>query len=101
MDIANKLSDCPFCGGIAIVVDMNSNRFHIQCQDCPARLGEVWGDDESIDYLIDKWNNRRRFKMREQIVIQGEFNSITERTEFLSELKAISEKFDCKLVDIP
>lgn len=54
-----EIKECPFCGGKAEMKYMGDRRWHIQCTNCPARLGSTWGRDETPDYLIAAWNQRK------------------------------------------
>lgn len=55
----DKLLPCPFCGGEAEIVDLDSGRFHVRCKVCPGLLGEVWGTGQSKELLTNLWNRRK------------------------------------------
>jgi len=55
---SESLLPCPFCGSVAHIIDMNSGRYHIKCSQCPCTVGSVWGNEETIEYLIKKWKTR-------------------------------------------
>jgi hypothetical protein len=54
----DELKPCRFCGGDARLVDLGEGRLHIKCDECPARYGSSWGNDESPRLLINGWNGQ-------------------------------------------
>jgi Lar family restriction alleviation protein len=55
--MTDKLKLCPFCGGEAVYMDINTEpiRYNptIECVDCGCKMVEI-----SKDFLIDCWNRR-------------------------------------------
>ena len=58
LNIGSVMTSCPFCGSEVDMKDMGSDRYHIKCKKCPCNFGDVWGNSESKEYLIEKWNKR-------------------------------------------
>ena len=55
----SELEPCPFCGGIAdtIIIDSGSaydDYCRVECRDCGAKSGTYW----SIQSAIEAWNTR-------------------------------------------
>jgi hypothetical protein len=73
-----SLKECPFCGWPAVIKDMGLRRYHVQCTNCLARLGETWGSDELIADLERFWNSREQDVTVSEIILQEDEISLVD-----------------------
>lgn len=53
-EIGNKLENCPFCGGGALIKN-EALFYYIECTDCKARTGNY----EKVSLAILNWDKRK------------------------------------------
>ena len=58
-DDSDRLLPCPFCGGTAEIVEVETGAVVAECQDCKASSAMHYAcGDNPVPMLLEKWNRR-------------------------------------------